>query len=146
VDIVMDVANRMVHSVDRMARSVVKVGPVGNNAKPTTAASGFPTVSLPKGVKAGERGDTVFQVENEGVNPLTGSVSVAGGLTGGNGQTLPAECVRFEPATFRVEPHSNLAVKIEVQIPAGTPPGVYCGLVQSGEIEALKFILAVPVD
>jgi len=67
-------------------------------------------------------------------------------LIGDAGARIPAARVSFDPSRVTLAPGHTHPVEAQVLVPAGTPEGVYAGLMRASRLEALHAVLVVHVE
>jgi hypothetical protein len=144
VDIVLDLLNVPTRSLSGLAQRIS----VGDGAPAAAAAppANAPTIALPGDVHPGTSANVPFSLENDGDAPTAEFAFQATDLVNAGGDKIPARHVSFEPASLTIPAHDRESVTISVEVPKGTSPGVYSGLVLASKLERVRAILVVSVD
>ena len=143
VDIVLDLLNVPTRSLGGLAQRIsVGEAPAGRSVGPGANA---PTITLPEDVPAGSSAQVPFSLENDGDAPTAKFKFQATDLVNAGGDAIQGRHVSFDPATLTIPPHNRESVTISVQVPKGTSPGVYSGLVLASKLERLRAVLVVSV-
>ncbi|MDX6400570.1 MAG: hypothetical protein QOF27_1176 [Gaiellaceae bacterium] len=143
VDIVLDLLNVPTRSLGGLGARAS----VGEESAGRTVGTGAdsPTIRLPDVVPAGTSAAVPFSLENDGETPTAEFEFQATDLVNAGGDAILGQHVRFEPAKLTIAPHDRESVTISVEVPVGTAPGVYSGLVLASKLERLRAVLVVSV-
>jgi hypothetical protein len=142
VDIVLDLLNVPTRSLGGLAQRIS----VGDTPASTAAArADAPTITLPGDVPAGGSATVPFSLENDGDAATAEFEFQATDLVNAGGDKILGQHVRFEPPILTIPPHDRESVTISVEVPEGTAPGVYSGLVLASKLERLRAVLVVSV-
>lgn len=143
VDIVLDLLNVPTRSLGGLVQRIS----VGDGSPAAVASpSDAPTIKLPGDVPAGGSATVPFSLENDGDTPTAEFTFQATDLVNADGEKIAASHVTFEPASLTIPAHDRESVTISVEVPKGTAPGVYSGLVLASKLERVRAVLVVSVD
>jgi uncharacterized membrane protein len=96
-------------------------------------------------VKAGQTGEVSLVIENDGETTAEPFELRPTDLISASGDRISGDAVRFDPKVINVASHQNQRVMVRVTPPAGTPPGMYSGLIQSSRPDQLRAVLTIIV-
>jgi len=145
VDIVLDLLNVPTRSLGGLANRI-SVGQPRETTSDQPGSAGLPTITLPGDVPAGGSGAVPFSLENDGDSPTAAFELQATDLVAAGDGTIAAAHVSFEPPALEIAAHRREDVMIKVDVPEGTPPGVYTGLVLATKLDRLRAVLVVSVN
>lgn len=154
VDIILDIVTAAVITVEERAGRFVNVtasrtykSMTGPSQSWSRDESGMrlSAVRIPRRVAAGTVGELKISLENPSDEGTAQFTLHAAELVSASGARIPGERVTFEPATLRVGPRATGDVAISVSVPAGTPSGVYEGLVRATQLDTLRALLSIEV-
>jgi hypothetical protein len=149
IDIVMDLLSVATRTVGGLAQSAVKIvggeGQVGGQPS-SSAATRVPTLSPSQPAHAGSTVEVAMSLENDSDAPTEEFAFHATDLVDAAGDRIPAEKISFEPSALVIAPHSRSRLSITVEVPGGTPAGVYTGLLQATKMSQLRAMLMLPIE
>lgn len=87
---------------------------------------------------------TALGIVNDAATPATVVLRTTS-LVNEHGDELPSSAVTFAPNPVNLPAHAELPVLANVQVPTGTRPGKYLGLVQAVGLEATRAVMTVNV-
>jgi hypothetical protein len=150
VDIVLDVLTIVVDSAANLTERSFSVSGRRTVTTPAPAerpqfSPKVPTLSTPEPVIAGQTVDIMISVENDSDQPTLPIAFRCSDLLSSEGASIPAANVQCTPNDIVLAPRTVARVAVQVQVPAGTAPGAYCGMFQANNLEAVRAVLMVEV-
>jgi hypothetical protein len=154
VDIILDVVTAAANTVGEQAGRVVNVtasrmsraaGSTDGDGARRSPGVRLATIRIPGTVAAGSRGEVSVSLENESESATAKFTLHGSELVSASGDRIPAENVRFEPATLSVPPRESGLVKVTVEVPQSARPGLYEGLLRATHLDGMRAMLAVQV-
>lgn len=152
VDILIDLVNVATNSLDQLTQRVIRVGVremrPGSPAsrENTPAGGGIPSLAVATPVKPGGSVEIPMTLENESSKPTEVFYLLSSDLVNPNGDRIAAGQVSFTPAQMAIEPQKSAVITVTVQVPGGTPPGTYSGLLQATKLEQLRAVLSIQIE
>ena len=146
VDLLMDLVQVAVRSVDGLAQRAVRVSDANGGAQAAGAASAIPTL---EGLQPAEPGETVtleMALENAGESPVEAVSFIASDLVTSSGLRIASNDVSFTPSRIDIEPQSKARVRIAVNVPSDAQPGMYSGMLVASKLEQVRAVLCVRVQ
>jgi hypothetical protein len=146
VDIVLDLVSAATKKAGAITQQVIKVqGEKVPEKSKSTASEQLPRLLVPRPVKAGSSAEVPMTLENSGQKPTERTTFHCTDLVDAGGNRLPASSVSFKPRSLIIAAQKSAKVTVVLNVPEGTPPGVYSGLVQASKLNQLRALLAVEV-
>lgn len=147
VDILMDLINVGTRAVSGLTQSVITIGgePASGQASSSSAAR-VPTLTPPQAARAGSTVEVAMSLENDSDAPTEEFAFHATDLVDAAGDRITADRIRFEPSALVIAPHSRSRLSITVEVPGGTPAGIYTGLLQATKMSQLRAMLMLPIE
>jgi hypothetical protein len=151
VDIVLDVLTVFVDSTSSLAErsfSTSGVRPVKQMAVPAGArpgASKVPTLSVPEPLAPGQTAELAISVDNDSLLTTETITFRCSDLMSSEGGVIGAGHVRYVPNHLKLSPQQSQRIAIQIHIPLGTAPGIYCGVFQAHNFESVQAALMVEV-
>jgi hypothetical protein len=148
VDILIDMVNVATNSLDQMTQRVVQVVDGDASKRPSSRAveTGIPSLAVSTPLKAGGAANIPMTLENESSKPTDVIDLFSSDLINSEGQRIQAKQITFSPEKIIIEPQKHALITVHVQVPDGTPPGTYSGLLQASKLEQLRAVLSVRVE
>lgn len=143
VDIALDLLSASTRSLGGLAQRISVGDTAARDAEGEAPAS--PTIVLPGDLHAGGSGSVPLALENDADAPTAEFAFQATDLVNADGDAIPASRVRFAPEKLVIGARDRVNVDITVQVPKGTPAGVYTGLVLASKLERVRAVLVVTV-
>lgn len=113
--------------------------PHGNDVPP------FPLLKISSPVNAGNAGQIMFSLINDGDNETADYPLHSTDLVGLEGHRIPASYINISPNISTIPPGESVDGQIEIRVPRGTPPGTYAGLLKTEDISQLMTIVQLTV-
>lgn len=88
----------------------------------------------PPPVRAGQSACILLSLENDDPNENAECVLYTTDLVGSSGRRIPETHVDVSPSPVRIPSGGSVDVRIGIQVPMGTPPGRYAGLLQASYV------------
>jgi hypothetical protein len=148
VDILIDLVNVATNSLDQMTQRVIRVvdGVDDRRMAYRASATGIPTLAVSTPLKAGEEATIPMTLENESSKPTDVINLFSSDLINSAGQRIDSRQITFTPEKIVIEPQKQALITVHVQVPAGTSPGIYSGLLQAAKLEQLRAVLSVSIE
>lgn len=143
VDILMDVVNAATSSLGGLAQRAVTIRGGGARKPEAREGGAIPTLVMP--VKAGASNEVAMSVENDGDTPIVEFTFQSTDLVDGRGNRLLAKQITFSPVMLTLQPRTTERVTVAAQVPVGTTPGTYSGLLQASRLDDLRAILLLQI-
>ena len=106
---------------------------------------GLPVLRPRETVRGGDPAQIFLKLHNDSLQTVPVTLHNSD-LISPNGHIIPAHQVALLPGEITLAPDAVTNAQITVQTPAGTPPGVYSGLLTAPALSYLRAIIAVPVE
>ena len=145
IDIFVDVADAALKHMNNISDVVVmkQVSPEGKIVRSTSVQS---TVTAPQSIKAGEKAEITLSFENNADTATDEFKLYSTDLVGESGMRISSGNVKFFPADFRIGPHEQGKVTVIVNVPEGTKPGIYCGLLLAINMNQIRSEIVIKVE
>jgi hypothetical protein len=116
----------------------------GSGATPALAAEQTPVRADGEG-SAGQIAELTIGLANDHSAAPAAVELCCSDLLDGMGRRIPAEHVRVDPSALYLQPGESADVSINVDVPVGTSPGSYRGVLQAVNTDGLQAIVSVRV-
>lgn len=102
-------------------------------------------LKAPPPVNSGQAGCLTLDLENDDPDETVECSLYTTDIVGSSGHRIPAAQVSVSPNPARIPPGGSTEVRIEIQVPRGTPPGSYAGLLQVDDGSSEQAVLQLTV-
>lgn len=147
VDILLDLVNVATNSLSGLAQRVITIRSGDSSTRSgQSAPGGVPTLSTPQPIQPGESAHITMTVENDS-DTLTAQFSFhSSDFVSASGDHIAASYVTTAPSSLTLNPRQTEKVTVTVNVPLGTPAGLYAGLLQATNLNQLRAVLVVQVS
>lgn len=102
-------------------------------------------LKVPSPVTPGQCGTVEFTLINDDPNETAECTLYSTDLIGVSGHRIPHSQISLSPNPLRISPGQSVDGRIEIQLPSGTPPGTYAGLIQTEDLGRLPAVIQLSV-
>ena len=127
------------HRMDQPAQIASQLASMGG----VSLDDDFPGLSFlkpPPPVSPGKAGQVLLTLINDDLKETVECTLKSTDLVGGPGDRIPAEQIQVYPNPVKIAPGETRDVRIDIQVPNGTPPGSYAGLLQGDDVSPLQVL------
>ena len=147
VDIILDLINVSVKYIGNLSQQVIRIrGVEPQENVERMSPEQLPTLMIPKSIKAGESAEVPMTLENDSDKSTDELNFLSTDLVNTSGDRISSEQTTFTPPSLIIGPNKAEKVTVTVDVPEGTPPGTYSGLVQATKLNQLRALLMVQVS
>jgi hypothetical protein len=143
VDILMDLVSVATAAANTMTKRLITIQ-AGTSSSDLNGSQGIPMLRVAS-AREGAIAEISMSIANSSESATGVLRPTATDLLGARGGSLPARTISFLPADVTIGPNAQEKIAVRASIPAGTPPGLYSGLVQVAGMEGLRAVLVVDV-
>lgn len=143
VDILMDLLSVATAAAQTMTKRLITIQ-TGVSSSDLNGPQSIPILRVANASQDGVA-EISMSIANSGPSVTGVLAPIATDLLGARGGRLAAGSISFVPPELVISPNSQENVAVKVDVPAGTEPGLYSGLIQVAGMEGLRAVLVVEV-
>ena len=141
VDALMDVPTHRPESLPHFASRFTRL----EGLQPEDNFQPISLLKIPLPVSPGQTGHIDFTLINDDPTETAEHTLYTTNLVGMSGHRIPETSIAVLPNPVRIPPGESVDGRIEIQVPIGTPPGSYGGLLQTEDIIRLQAVIRLSV-